>query len=333
MHRRLGAYAGGAVPASETRSLCRRRSARIGDAEPKPQMQRPAGADANPWLAMQCLPRCGRAELLGHGSGLKQEEHVVPHLEIVNVSKSYMRRNGEPVKALSGVSLSLEKGEFVSIVGPSGCGKTTLFDIIAGLTQPDSGAIFVNGHDRTGQTGYVSYMPQEDLLLPWRTTLENAMLAPELNRSAVQETRIEARRLIDLFGLSGFEDSYPFELSGGMRQRVALLRTVMCRKDIMLLDEPFGALDAITRHQMQAWLRLVWERLRTTVLFVTHDVEEAIYLSDRVYVMSPRPGRIVCQYSVPFGPDRSGIGWSGSIISAPEFVALRAQVMEALASI
>lgn len=257
----------------------------------------------------------------------------MPHLEIVDVSKSYMRRHSEPVKALSGVSLSLEKGEFVSIVGPSGCGKTTLFDIIAGLTQPDLGAVFVDGHDTIGQTGYVSYMPQEDLLLPWRTALENAMLAPELNRTALHEARSEVRRLIDLFGLSGFEDSYPFELSGGMRQRVALLRTVMCRKDIMLLDEPFGALDAITRYQMQAWLRSVWERLRTTVLFVTHDVEEAIYLSDRVYVMSPRPGKIVCQFRVPFGSDRSGLDRSGSIISAPEFVSLRAQVMEALASV
>jgi ABC-type nitrate/sulfonate/bicarbonate transport system ATPase subunit len=261
----------------------------------------------------------------------------VPHLEIIDVSKSYVRRHGEPVKALSGVSLSLEKGEFVSIVGPSGCGKTTLFDIIAGLTQPDSGAVFVDGHDRTGQTGYVSYMPQEDLLLPWRTTLENAMLAPELSRVAMHEarseaTRSEVRQLIDLFGLSGFEDSYPFELSGGMRQRVAFLRTVMCKKDIMLLDEPFGALDAMTRHQMQTWLRSVWERLRATVLFVTHDVEEAIYLSDRVYVMSPRPGKIVGQYGVPFGSDRSGLDRPGSIISMPEFVSLRAQVMEALAS-
>jgi ABC-type nitrate/sulfonate/bicarbonate transport system ATPase subunit len=255
----------------------------------------------------------------------------VPHLEIVDVSKTYVRRHGQPVKALSGVSLSLNRGEFVSIVGPSGCGKTTLFDIIAGLTQPDSGAVLVDGCDRTGQTGYVSYMPQEDLLLPWRTTLENAMLAPELGRTAVQEARSEVRRLIELFGLSGFEDSYPFELSGGMRQRVALLRTVMCRKSIMLLDEPFGALDAITRQQMQAWLRSVWEKLRTTVLFVTHDVEEAIYLSDRVYVMSPRPGKIVCQHSVPFGSDRSGLDRSGSIVSTPEFVSLRAEVMETLA--
>ena len=192
----------------------------------------------------------------------------MPHLEIVDVSKTYVRRHGQPVKALSGVSLSLNRGEFVSIVGPSGCGKTTLFDIIAGLTQPDSGAVLVDGCDRTGQTGYVSYMPQEDLLLPWRTTLENAMLAPELGRTAVQEARSEVRRLIELFGLSGFEDSYPFELSGGMRQSVALLRTVMCRKSIMLSTGLWGV-DA-KQGTRWTWLGQSGEAAGDG-LFVTHD--------------------------------------------------------------
>lgn len=247
------------------------------------------------------------------------------YIEVRSVSKSYGSRRGQTVQALCDVSMQLGKGEFVSIVGPSGCGKTTLFDIVAGLTKPDSGQIIVDGVDRTGETGHVSYMPQEDLLLPWRTALQNAMLALELRGVDLQRQRDEVGQLIEMFGLSGFEGSYPFELSGGMRQRVALLRTVMCKRDIMLLDEPFGALDAITRRQMQSWLRSVWERLKTTVLFVTHDVEEAVYLSDRVYVMSSRPGRIVHEHHVALGQDRPD-----SIISTSEFVSLRAEVMNSL---
>jgi len=251
----------------------------------------------------------------------------VAYLVVSDVAKTYESAGGRRVRALAGVSLQLDKGEFVSIVGPSGCGKTTLFDIIAGLTKPDRGHVIIDGVDRTGMTGYASYMPQEDLLLPWRTALQNALLAPELKGEDLNESKQEVLRLIDMFGLSGFEDSYPFELSGGMRQRVALLRTVMCKKDIMLLDEPFGALDAITRREMQAWLRSVWEQLRITVLFVTHDVEEAVYLSDRVYVMSSRPGRIVREHVVSLGSNRPS-----SITGSPEFVALRAQVIESLVS-
>jgi len=253
--------------------------------------------------------------------------HLVAHLEVNDVSKAYDQGRGQSVQALSNVSLQLGRGEFVSLVGPSGCGKTTLFDIIAGLTMPDRGQVLIDGIDRTGETGYVSYMPQEDLLLPWRTTLQNVMLAPELRGGDLTESRQEVMKLIDLFGVSGFEDSYPFELSGGMRQRVALLRTVMCKNDIMLLDEPFGALDAITRRDMQVWLRSVWEQLRITVLFVTHDVEEAVYLSDRVYVMSGRPGRIVHECVIPLESSRPR-----TITSSPEFIALRSQVMDALDS-
>lgn len=250
------------------------------------------------------------------------------YLEVSDVTKVYERGRGQSVQALSGVSLQLDRGEFVSIVGPSGCGKTTLFDIVAGLTRPDQGRVLIDGIDRTGSTGYASYMPQEDLLLPWRTTLQNVMLAPELRGGDIAESKKEVMQLMGMFGLSGFENSYPFELSGGMRQRVALMRTVMCKNDIMLLDEPFGALDAITRREMQSWLRSVWEQLRITVLFVTHDVEEAVYLSDRVYVMSGRPGRIVHEHEVALGPKRPS-----SIIQLSEFIALRSQVMDSLDSI
>jgi len=199
---------------------------------------------------------------------------------------------GRDVVALDGVNVTASAGEFVSIIGPSGCGKSTLFNVVAGLMQPDGGRILLDGRDVTGRTGEIAYMPQKDLLFPWRTVLDNAIIGLQLGGVPKPEARRRAEPLFERFGLAGFARAYPDELSGGMRQRVAFLRTVIQGRGVMLLDEPFGALDSLTRSDMQQWLLGVWEEVRTTVVFVTHDVAEAVFLSDRVYVMAPRPGRV-----------------------------------------
>ena len=212
-------------------------------------------------------------------------------LRAQGVSKSFEGRSG-PVQALRRVNLSAREGEFVSIIGPSGCGKSTLFNIFSGVLKPDEGHVYIHDQAVGGRVGFTGYMPQKDLLLPWRTVLDNVILGPEVAGVPKQDALEEALPLLREFGLAGFESAYPHTLSGGMRQRVAFLRTVLYGKDILLLDEPFGALDAMTRSAMQEWLLGVWQRMRQTIIFVTHDVEEAVLLSDRVYVMTARPGQI-----------------------------------------
>lgn len=193
------------------------------------------------------------------------------------------------VPVLDGLNLEVPHGSFVSLLGPSGCGKSTLFSILTGSIKAKSGSFT--------QALPASYMPQKDLLLPWRTVLGNAVLSAELSGGDVEEAKQEALRLIPIFGLSGFEGFYPQDLSGGMRQRVALLRTVMQKRCFLLLDEPLGALDALTRRQMQRWLLEVKSELGLTMLMTTHDIEEACYLSDSVYVLSPRPARVILKVS------------------------------------
>ena len=205
----------------------------------------------------------------------------------------------EHTVALQGSSLRVDAGEFVSIVGPSGCGKSTLFNVLSGLLPPGSGRVFIDGADVTGSTGHVGYMLQKDLLVPWRTVVGNVVLGAALTRGVRGRDEAEARELIARYGLEGFADHYPHALSGGMRQRVALMRTLAVHRDVLLLDEPFGALDSQTRLDMQRWLLQVWAELDRTVLFVTHDVDEAVFLADRVLVMSPRPGRIASDIEVP----------------------------------
>lgn len=222
---------------------------------------------------------------------------VAPSIAARNISKVFLL-NGRVVHALRDVSLRAFPEEFVSLIGPSGCGKSTFLNIVCGLLQPDEGDIQLLGRTSESRLGRVGYMPQKDLLLPWRKLLDNLILGPEVMGRDREEARREARELLPLFGLEGFEESYPSTLSGGMRQRAALLRTFLCKQDIILLDEPFGALDALTRRQMRGWLMDVWSRFRQTVLFVTHDVDEAIYLSDRIYLLSPRPGRILRELTV-----------------------------------
>lgn len=222
-----------------------------------------------------------------------------------------------PVEVLRAVSLEVPPGAFVSIVGPSGCGKSTLLRILAGLLDVDAGTARVDGR--------VAFMPQRDLLLPWRRAEANAILGATLGGVSHDAALSRARALFPAFGLAGFERAWPAQLSGGMRQRLAMLRTFLTPAGALLLDEPFGALDAITRREMQQWLQQVWAEDRRTVLLVTHDIEEALVLSDTVYVMSPRPGRIVARIDVDL-PRPRGV----ADLTAPRFVTLKEQTLRAL---
>ena len=212
-------------------------------------------------------------------------------LEVRNTNKIF-KKQGKEIFALQDANLKIEEGKFISLIGPSGCGKSTLFNIIAGLMKPSGGEVLLDGKNIVGKNGYVGYMLQKDLLLPWRTILQNVILGLEIKGVNKKDAVTRAIPLLQKYGLGGFEQHYPDELSGGMRQRAALLRTLLYDQDIILLDEPFGALDAQTRLLMQTWLLQIWTDFKKTVLFVTHDIDEAIYLSDEIYVLSPRPGRI-----------------------------------------
>lgn len=198
---------------------------------------------------------------------------------------------------LDGVSMVVARNELVVVLGPSGCGKSTLLHIIAGLTTPDRGRILIDGVDKTGCTGLVGYMQQKDLLLPSRSVLDNICIPLLLQGKSKQEARAEAARYTGDFGLAGFESYYPRQLSGGMRQRAALLRTYLFSREILLLDEPFASLDAITRRKMQLWLKTLHKQFGSSILFVTHDIEEALLLADRIYVFTARPARIRLELS------------------------------------
>ena len=212
-------------------------------------------------------------------------------LSVSHVSYSYHTLSGE-TPALSDITFSVKEGEFLSIVGPSGCGKSTLLSLLASLMEPESGTIILRGKPLAPHTANIGYMLQKDMLLPWRTIIDNIILGLEIKGVPKREARKQALPLMEKYGLSGFEKNYPCELSGGMRQRAALLRTLLYDREIILLDEPFGALDAQTRQSMQNWLLEIWEDFHKTVLFVTHDMDEAIYLSDIIYVFSGRPGYV-----------------------------------------
>jgi ABC-type nitrate/sulfonate/bicarbonate transport system ATPase subunit len=208
-------------------------------------------------------------------------------LEAKNISKTF-----EDTPVVNGVSLYLREDELVSILGPSGSGKSTVFNIISGLMLPDEGKVLIDGEDFTGKTGRVSYMYQKDLLLPWKRIIDNVSLPLVIKGESKKVAREKVAGFFDIFGLEGFEYKYPFQLSGGMKQRAALMRTYMFSKDIMLLDEPFGGLDAITKSKMHFWLLDVLSNLKSSMLFITHDIEEAIFLSDRIYILSDRPAEI-----------------------------------------
>jgi ABC-type nitrate/sulfonate/bicarbonate transport system ATPase subunit len=228
-------------------------------------------------------------------------------------------------EALAQVSLVVPTGRFVSLIGPSGCGKSTIFNIVAGLQEPTTGRVMIDGADATGTIGRVGYMLQKDLLLPWRTVLDNVILGMEIQGKPLREARGRALPLLRKYGLSGFEYLYPNSLSGGMRQRAALLRTLLFDTDVILLDEPFGALDAQTKTHMQEWLMALWSDFQKTVVFVTHDIEEAIFLSDEIHVMGTRPGRILERIAIPLPRPRER-----SITVSPEFVAIKERCLKLL---
>ncbi len=208
-------------------------------------------------------------------------------LEVKNVSKSF---DGSPV--LKDVSIELNTGELVCLLGVSGGGKTTLFNIISGLLTPDSGQVLLDGRDITNQPGHISYMLQKDLLLPYRTIEDNAALPLLLKGTKKKDARKQVSSMLEQFGLEGTQKKYPSQLSGGMRQRAALLRTYMFSRDVALLDEPFSALDTLTKSAMHSWYLGIMEKIRMSTLFITHDIDEAILISDRIYLLSGSPGEI-----------------------------------------
>ena len=245
---------------------------------------------------------------------------MVEKLRLEGVVKRFpASARGAWVEALAGVSLNVEEREFVTLLGPSGCGKSTVCNIAAGLVRPDAGRVAIDGAPQARAGAGVAYMQQKDLLLPWRTVVDNAALGLEVQGVGRAESRAEALRWLDAFGLGGFERAYPAALSGGMRQRVALVRTLLCRRDLLVLDEPFGALDAMTRATMQQYLLRLRDEYHRTVLFITHDVEESVVLSDRIYVMTARPGRVRAELTVPLPRPRRAVD--------PDVVELKAQIL------
>lgn len=243
-------------------------------------------------------------------------------MSAVKLALRQVCRSFGALTALAPTDLDVRQGEFICLVGPSGCGKSTLFNVISGVLAPDSGQILIDGRDVTGSSGHVGYMLQKDLLLPWKTVIDNIVLGAVINGGASRAQRAQGVALARRYGLGEFINHYPAALSGGMRQRVALMRTLAMEHDIMLLDEPFGALDSQTRLAMQQWLLQVLSEQRRTVVFITHDIDEAIMLADRVVVMTPRPGCIRAILPVPVPRPRTL-----ATLTDPRFIALKGQIL------
>lgn len=234
-------------------------------------------------------------------------------LEIKALHQSF----GE-VDVLRDVTFTVNEGEFVAILGPSGSGKSTLFQLIGGILAPKSGAILLHQRPINGEKRHMSYMPQQASLLPWRTVLQNVVLGQEIQGKANKE---EAKQWLARVGLASFEEAYPIELSGGMKQRVAFIRALLSDRELLCLDEPFSALDEFTRLEMQTWLLSVWEKHRRSVLFVTHSIEEAIYLADKIVVLTKRPATVKQVINVPFARPRQE-----ALLASAEFIALKQQL-------
>lgn len=227
---------------------------------------------------------------------------------------------------IENISLKLEKGEIVSILGASGCGKTTFFNAVAGLSDIDSGKVYLDAEDITGKTGKVSYMLQKDLLLPHYTIIDNVSLPLVMKGEKKKAAREKAGEFFELFGLKGCEKKYPSELSGGMRQRAALLRTYLTGNDVILLDEPFSALDTITKSAMHSWYLDIMKKIGLSTVFVTHDIDEAILLSDKVYILSGKPGKITDEIRIDLPKPRSN-----GEITDEAFVAYKRQIRKKIA--
>jgi len=249
---------------------------------------------------------------------------TTPRIELRHISKTFFGVH-HIVPALEDVSFKVMPGEFVTIIGASGSGKSTLFNLCVGLHEPDEGEILIDGKRPENRAGMVGYMPQRDLLLPWRSVLDNVLIPLEIQGIPKRESRQKALEMLPHFGLQTFENEYPSALSGGMRQRAALLRTWLTGRSTLLLDEPFGALDALTRKELQDWLLGVWQEFGRTVMFITHDVEEAVYLADRVIVLSARPGKMKRELKIDLARPRRQ-----RIIAEPEFGKLVRELLSEL---
>jgi len=247
-----------------------------------------------------------------------------PILRVDGLCKQFTTKTG-PLTVLSPTSFEMQQSELVSIVGPSGCGKSTLLHIVGGLTSPTAGQVFLDGHEVMEAGADRGMVFQAYTLFPWLTVHKNVQFGPRLRRMSKAERTKIADHFLNVVGLYGFKDHYPKQLSGGMRQRVAIARALANNPRILLMDEPFGALDAQTRAIMQELLLSVRKSERTTTLFITHDIDEAVFLSDRVFVMTARPGKFKAEIRVPFGQDRAA-----DICSSPEFFRLRSQIYELL---
>ncbi|WP_436375444.1 ABC transporter ATP-binding protein [Cytobacillus sp. BC1816] len=220
---------------------------------------------------------------------------------MIQLSVEHLTKIFDTNQVLNNLSFHVNVGEFVSILGPSGSGKSTIFNLIGGMLLPDEGSIILGGEKIDGKRGSISYMPQTPSLLPWRTILQNVLLGQELKGETDSET---ARKMLQKAGLGDYENAYPHELSGGMKQRAAFIRALLSPQPIILLDEPFSALDELTRLEMQKWLLDIWSEHKPTILFVTHNIEEAIYLSDRILILSSKPAKVIQEYNVPFNRPR-----------------------------
>ncbi len=245
-------------------------------------------------------------------------------LEVQDLAKSYRQSGGETTPAIGNITCRVEAGEFVSFVGPSGCGKTTLLMTIAGLLAPSSGRVVVNGKEVSGPPANLVLLFQEynKSLFAWRTVLGNVRFGVEARRDRTPQGDGKARQLIELVGLKGFENHYPWELSGGMQQRVAIARALAYEPQLLLMDEPFGSLDALTRLELEDTLLRLWAELKTTILFITHDIEEAIYLSDRIWVLSRRPSQIMQELVIDFPRPRHQVATRAQ----PRFMELRNEI-------
>lgn len=241
---------------------------------------------------------------------------------MIQLSLEHLTKSFDSNLVLSNLSFHIKEGEFVSILGPSGSGKSTIFNLIGGLLLPDDGTIQLSGEKINGKRGSISYMPQTPSLMPWRTILQNVLLGQELKGKADPET---AREMLHKAGLADYENAYPHELSGGMKQRAAFIRALLSPQPVILLDEPFSALDELTRHDMQKWLLDIWSEHKTTILFVTHNIEEAIYLSDRILILSSKPAKMVDEFNVPFSRPREG-----ELLLDEKFLACKKEIHTAL---